>query len=140
MQTKSDLLDKYIPASRTEINFESPNYNGKLDIKGYAVEAPYDDVILAEYIDETNGAIDDRGLMKVDLKSKVWRKARVLAVGPIVKARGQTKPGDLVLFPNDKGLQTGKLHYRAADGTVKETSSAIFLTEDKLVSGLSVLE
>lgn len=113
---------------------------GKLDIKGFAIEQLYADVILVEYVDETNGAIDANGLMKIDLKSKVWRKAIVRAVSPWVASQGRTKPGDFVLFPNDKGLTTGKINYRDIDGTIKEATSAVFLTENKLISNLSKID
>lgn len=77
---------------RSEIRLESANYNGKLDIKDYVIEQLYADIIFAEYLDEADGAIESNGLFKVDLKSKVWRKAIVRVVSPWVMQNGTTKP------------------------------------------------
>lgn len=78
--------------------------------------------------------------MKVDLKTKVWRKAVVRAVSPWVESHGTTKVGDIILFPNDKGLTAGKCGYRDADGNIIQASSAIFLTEQKIFAKVSKTE
>lgn len=48
--------------------------------------------------------------------------------------------GDIILFPNDKGLVAGKCSYRDANGEVKQATAAIFLTENKIFTKLSEIK
>jgi len=62
------------------------------------------DIIRAEFIDCTgDGDYIDRGGILLDNKVSqyTWRIAKVINVGPQCH---DTKPGDLIMFPNDKGI------------------------------------
>jgi co-chaperonin GroES (HSP10) len=98
---------------------------------GFAVTELYDDFVFADYIDIDNGFIKhESGLVTVDTSSnKTWRKAEVIMVGPACRF---TKVGDIILFPNDKGLPCGEVnHYH---GTAK---NGIFLSEHRIFAKLS---
>jgi hypothetical protein len=108
---KDILLDQHLSAQRTDINLESPNCAGDMALSGFVIDKLYDDFVFADYIDIDNGFITDEksGLVRaVSDTNKTWRKALVIKVGPACR---QTKPGDIVIFPNDKGLPCGEVEY-----------------------------
>jgi hypothetical protein len=108
---KDILLDQHLSAQRTDINLESPNCAGDMALSGFVIDKLYDDFVFANYIDIDNGFITDEksGLVRaVSDTNKTWRKALVLKTGPACR---QTKPGDIVIFPNDKGLPCGEVEY-----------------------------
>jgi hypothetical protein len=98
------------------------------------VQKLYDDFVFADYIDVDNGYIKhDSGLVTVDTSSsKTWRKAKVLMVGPSCR---ETSVGDIILFPNDKGLPCGEVEYVTSDGLAK-VSNGIFLSEHRIFAAL----
>lgn len=128
------LLDKYNAASISDINLESPNCAGDMALRGFGVQKLYDDFVFADYIDVDNGYIKhDSGLVTVDTSSgKTWRKARVLMVGPSCR---ETAVGDVILFPNDKGLPCGEVDYVTDDGLARAVNG-IFLSEHRIFASL----
>lgn len=111
MMNKEMLLDQHLSAQKSDINLESPNCVGDMALSGFIIDKLYDDFVFANYIDIDNGFITDEksGLVRaVSDTNKVWRKAKVIMVGPACR---QTRVGDIVLFPNDKGLQCGEVEY-----------------------------
>ena len=86
----------------------------------------FDDILLVEYIDETeNGEIERNGiLVPTNAVTKAWRKAKVVLDGP--KAE-YAKPGDIVLFPSNLGVTVANIDVNGV--TVKK---GIFLNEDRL--------
>ena len=127
---KESLLDRYNPATVSSINLESPNCAGDMSIRGFIIDKLYDDFVFADYIDVDNGYIKhESGLVTVDSgASKTWRKAKVIKVGPSCVT---TKPGDIVLFPNDKGLPCGEVDYES-DGAIFKAKNGIFLSEHRI--------
>lgn len=108
---KDILLDQHLSAQKSDINLESPNCAGDMALSGFVIDKLYDDFVFADYIDIDNGFITDEksGLVRaVSDTNKTWRKALVIKVGPACR---QTKPGDIVIFPNDKGLPCGEVEY-----------------------------
>jgi hypothetical protein len=108
---KDILLDQHLSAQKSDINLESPNCAGDMALSGFVIDKLYDDFVFANYIDIDNGFITDEksGLVRaVSDTNKTWRKALVIKVGPACR---QTKPGDIVIFPNDKGLPCGEVEY-----------------------------
>jgi hypothetical protein len=90
----------------------------------------FDDIVLVEYIDEvTDGAGDAimRGgiLVPTNTLIKAWRKAQVILAGPSVK---QCKVGDIVIFPNDKGVSVSNIEVEG-HGRLKK---GMFLNEQRL--------
>ena len=78
-------------------------------------------------------------IVAVDTSSnKTWRKARVLMVGP---ACLNTHVGDIILFPNDKGLPSGEVEYIQQTGqeqnVVSVAKNGIFLSEHRIFATLS---
>lgn len=134
---KEELLDKYNKASVSDINLESPNCAGDMALRGYAISSIFDDFVFADYIDIDNGFIKDNksGLITVDTSAvKTWRKARVLMVGPTCK---ETSVGDIILFPNDKGLPSGEVSYMTQNGDVSIAKNGIFLSEHRIFAILN---
>lgn len=137
---KEQLFDRHTKASYSDINLESPNCAGDMAIRGFAVKSLYDDFVFADYLDVDNGFIkDESGLVTVDTSSnKTWRKAKVLMVGP---ACHNTHPGDIILFPNDKGLPSGEVEYIQQTGQgqniVSIAKNGIFLSEHRIFATLS---
>lgn len=142
---KDILLDTYIGASASDINLESPNCAGDMAIRGFTVKKLYDDFVFADYIDVDNGFIkDSSGLVTVDTTAnKTWRKAKVLMVGPACR---NTQVGDIILFPNDKGLPCGEVEYfihleesepTPAQDIVEVAKNGIFLSEHRIFATLN---
>ena len=137
---KEQLFDKHTKASYSDINLESPNCAGDMAIRGFVVKSLYDDFVFADYLDVDNGFIkDESGLVTIDTSSnKTWRKAKVLMVGP---ACLNTHVGDIILFPNDKGLPSGEVEYIQQLGQeqnkVSVAKNGIFLSEHRIFATLS---
>lgn len=124
-------FDKYNRASVSDINLESPNSAGDMALRGFVLKRLYDDFVFANYIDVDNGYIKhESGLVTVDSNAtKTWRKAEVIMTGPMCR---ETVVGDIVLFPNDKGLPCGEIEYLDAEGNKKTAKNGIFLGEHRV--------
>jgi hypothetical protein len=132
MMNKEQLLDTHLRAQVSDINLESPNSQGDIAITGFILDEPYDDFVFANYIDVDNGFITDEksGLVRaVSDTNKTWRKAEVIKVGPACRT---SKPGTIILFPNDKGLPCGEVEYYDTDGKVQMAKNGIFLGEHRI--------
>lgn len=103
-------------------------------IRGFVLKTLYDDFVFADYIDVDNGYIKhESGLVTVDTStSKTWRKAKVLMVGP---ACHSTSVGDIILFPNDKGLPCGEVNY-IENNESAIAKNGIFLSEHRIFAKL----
>ncbi len=68
------------------------------------------DIILVEFVDMANSKEDvvNRGGIYVPTNSliKAWRKGKVILAGSSVK---QCQVGDIVIFPNDKGVTVANI-------------------------------
>lgn len=138
MAAREDI-DRYIPASRTDINIDKGLYSNNLGLsEGYAVAKPYADFILVEYLDVKSEMIEteDGLLVPQTAKEMTWRKGKVLQIGPYAQ---YVKPGDIVTFPNDKGLATSMVYYIAEDGTTSKCENGIFLNEPRIFAQLQEL-
>lgn len=135
MATREDV-DKLIPASRTDINIDKGLYTGNLGLSDdYTIVKPFADFILVEYIDVKSEMIEtaDGLYIPQTVKEMQWRKGKILQVGPYVQF---VKPGDIVTFPNDKGLATSKVHYTDSSGNIQVCENGIFLNEQRLFAQL----
>ena len=111
------------------IDLESHN-NGEFDLDRFKLKFVYDDIVLVELIDEVSdgkGTAVMRGGLYVPVASltKAWRKAKVVLVGPTVK---YTKIGDIVMYPNDKGMAVSNIEVEGYGKLVK----GMFLNEQRL--------
>jgi len=89
----------------------------------YEITQLLSNVISAEYIDVAD---DGKSLVRNGIilpnqivDNRAWRIARVLLAGPECK---QVKPGNIVIFPGDRGLQALK----------RNGKMIIFLSEDRI--------
>ena len=49
----------------------------------------------------------------------------------------ETKVGDVILFPNDKGIPAGEVEYISIDGSPKIAKNGIFLGEHRIFATLT---
>ena len=105
---------------------------------GFTVRELYDDFVFADYIDIDNGFIKhESGLVSVDTSSnKTWRKAKVIMVGPACR---HTSPGDIILFPNDKGLPCGEVEWLNHLEKSELTPEQDIVEISNLIKGANVL-
>lgn len=87
-------------------------YTDPIDSK-YEIDEMMNDLIMAEYVDESGGEIMRGGIyIKAEMThARAWRTALVVKVGP--KVPSQIKPGCYIRFPSDKGIPSiqGKKKY-----------------------------
>lgn len=128
---------KVPPLKKSNINLDTGLYSGDIGLGDeYYVKSLFSDIMLVKYID-----INESGLREIDglrvptlTNDVVWRKGEVVMVGPDAKV---ISPGDLVIFPNDKGLPTSTVFYLTKDGNIEESGNAIFLDEARVFAKIS---
>lgn len=105
---------------------------GDFGLSDYKLSFLFDDIILVKYVDlegdnGEEGQFIKRGLLYLDPKTmqRAWRKAQVVLAGPNVKF---VKVGDIVMFPNDKGVTISNVEIEGY-GTLKQ---GMFLNEQRL--------
>lgn len=105
----------------------SKHSEGDFGIDDFELTKIFDDILLVEYIDETDsGDIVRNGIVvPVNAVNKAWRKAEVILVGPNVK---YTNKGDIVIFPNNLGVTISNMDVEGR-GKVK---AGVFLNEDRV--------
>ena len=106
----------------------SSHSEGDFGMDDFVLSQVYGDIILVEFIDlSEDGDAILRGSLYIPTNSvtKAWRKAKVILVGTEVK---NTQPGDIVMFPNDKGVTVASMEIKGY-GTVKK---GMFLNEQRL--------
>tara|TARA_R110002124_G_scaffold223675_2_gene388970 strand:- start:838 stop:1254 length:417 start_codon:yes stop_codon:yes gene_type:complete len=105
----------------------TPNCQGDVGLSDeYELTMIFDDILLVEYIDDNEtGEIQRNGIfVPTNALTKAWRRAKVILAGP--KAE-YTKPGDIVIFPNNLGVTVANIDVNGS--TIKR---GIFLNEDRL--------
>ncbi len=105
----------------------SPNSQGDVGLSDeFELTMIFDDILLVEYVDDNDtGEIQRNGIfVPTNALTKAWRKAKVILAGP--KAE-YTKPGDIVIFPNNLGVTVANIDVNGS--TIKR---GIFLNEDRL--------
>lgn len=87
------------------------NYLGSdMNLDNWNLAKVLDDILMCQYIDiNEEGTEVKRGNIWVPINAVnfTWRLARVLLAGPDCKT---VKEGDIVMFPNDKGIQVANLN------------------------------
>jgi hypothetical protein len=79
-------------------------------LDGWNLTKVLDDILMCQYIDvNEDGSEVKRGSIWVPINAVnfTWRLARVILSGPDCKT---VKEGDVVVFPNDKGIQVSNLN------------------------------
>jgi len=90
----------------------------------------FEDIVLVEFIDEVDDGHGDailRGgiFVPTNTLTKAWRKAKVILAGPNAQ---YAKVGDIVIFPNDKGVSVSNIEIEG-HGILKK---GMFLNEKRL--------
>ena len=119
-------IDQLAP-TRSLIDMSSHS-EGNFGLDDFVLSQVYGDIILVEFTDlSEDGDFIKRGsiFIQTNAVTKAWRKARVVLVGTEVR---NTKPGDIVMFPNDKGVTVSGIDIKGY-GKVK---SGMFLNEQRL--------
>jgi co-chaperonin GroES (HSP10) len=87
------------------------NYLGSsFNLDGWTLTKVLDDILMCQYIDlNDDGTEIKRGNIWVPINAVnfTWRLAKVILAGPDCKT---VKEGDIVVFPNDKGIQVANLN------------------------------
>jgi hypothetical protein len=87
------------------------NYIGNdLNLDGWKLTKVLDDILMCQYIDvNEDGTEVKRGSLWVPINTVnfTWRLAKVLIAGPDCRT---VKEGDVIIFPNDKGIQVANMN------------------------------
>jgi hypothetical protein len=129
------LFERVNPSSKSDIDITGANTSSDLGLsKSWAIHRLFADFILVEYIDISEGYIkdEDSGLFMVNRENSSWRKARVCSVSDYSAKVTGLRPGDVVIFPDDKGLKTGKTSYVDAEGNVHLIKNGCFLNDKRI--------
>lgn len=118
-------IDKLTP-TRSLIDL-SKHSDGDFGLDDLELTFIFDDILLVEYIDETDdGDILRNGIVvPTNTLTKAWRKARVILAGPNAK---YAKKDDIVVFPSNLGVTVANLDVYK-EGKIK---SGVFLNEDRV--------
>lgn len=102
----------------------------ELDFDGYVLTKVFDDIILVEMIDtDETGLIKKGDLYIANNKTvKSWRKGRVILIGKNVT---QCDIGNIVIFPNDNGIQVTNVTVRD-NNNLRNIYRGIFIAENKI--------
>tara|TARA_Y100000310_G_scaffold67762_1_gene63149 strand:+ start:1045 stop:1560 length:516 start_codon:yes stop_codon:yes gene_type:complete len=130
---KLDLTDSQRDAfdhdvKRSLIDFDTYQDTDTFSLQGYQLKSVMDDIVLAQYVDlSTDGRSVVRNGIHIPLSQvkRTWRLARVILAGPQCKC---AKPGDVVCFPDDKGIKVDNLRVVGYDHSLRD---CIFLSEQR---------
>lgn len=97
------------------------------NLNNYILTSLFDDFILVKYVDMSDtGEVMRNGIFLTPNHSKLsWRVGKVILTGPNC---GQVRVGNLVLFPNDKGITVSNVNVKG-EGIVKDCK---FLNEERI--------
>ena len=118
-------IDNLAP-TKSLIDLSKPE-KGDFGIDDYELSFIFDDILLIEYVDETQeGEIERNGiLIPTNALNKAWRKGKVILAGPDAK---YAKEGDVVVFPNNMGVTINGVSI-TGKGRVK---TGVFLNEERM--------
>ena len=118
-------IDNLAP-TRALIDLSTPD-KGDFGIDDYELSFIFDDILLIEYVDETEQGDVMKGSIVVpsNALNKAWRKGRVILSGPDAK---YAKEGDVVIFPNNMGVSISGVTITNR-GRVQK---GIFLNEERM--------
>ena len=121
----SASIDSLTP-TRSLIDLTTP-LKGDFGIEDYELSFIFDDILLIEYVDETEkGDVLRNGIVvPTNALNKAWRRGRVILAGPETK---YAKEGDVVVFPNNMGVTISGVEV-TGKGKVKK---GIFLNEERM--------
>ena len=101
---------------------------GDFGLDDYDLDFIFDDILLVEYVDETDEGdevIRNGIVVPTNALTKAWRKGRVILAGPDTK---HATEGDIVIFPNNMGVTISGVSV-PGKGSVDK---GIFLNEERM--------
>ena len=118
-------IDNLAP-TKSLIDLSRPD-KGDFGLEDYELSFIFDDILLIEYVDETeDGDVLRNGIVvPTNAINKAWRRGKVILAGPDAK---YTKEGDVVVFPNNMGVTISGVNV-TGKGKVKK---GIFLNEERM--------
>lgn len=118
-------IDNLAP-TKSLIDLSKPD-KGDFGFEDYELSFIFDDILLIEYIDETDhGDVLRNGIVvPTNALNKAWRRGKVILAGPHTK---YAKEGDVVVFPNNMGVTISGVNV-TGKGKVKK---GIFLNEERM--------
>ena len=112
---------------RSLIDLDGIKDHTGFDLDGFTLTKVFDDIVLIDFID-----VDENGLIKKDAlyvqtskTVKTWRKGIIVLKG---KKVSQCDLDDIVIFPNDNGVQVSNVNVKGY-GIVKR---GVFIAESRL--------
>lgn len=103
---------------------ELENYkNSDINLTEWNLTEVLDDTLFVQYVDVSeNGKEIKRGgiFIPLDVNTLTWRIGKVILAGPNCKI---VKPGNFVMFPNDKGIKAS---------SVNGLKDVLFLSEGRI--------
>lgn len=127
MSLPVDLL----PVQKSHIDLADGALPSDFGLDDYKLSKLFDDVILVEYADlvsgEEGGDYILRGGIAIPIAQvhNAWRKGKVILKGPNVR---YTDVGDIVVFPNNMGIQISNLEVEDY-GKIR---NGLFLNEQRM--------
>jgi|TARA_R100000315_G_C5230822_1_gene141856 co-chaperonin GroES (HSP10) len=118
-------IDNLAP-TKSLIDLSDPD-KGDFGIDDFELSFIFDDILLIEYVDETEeGEVERNGiLVPTNALTKAWRKGKVILSGPDAK---YAKEGDIVIFPNNMGVTISGVTV-TGKGKIRK---GIFLNEERM--------
>ena len=118
-------IDNLAP-TRSLIDLSKPD-KGDFGLEDYELSFIFDDILLIEYVDETeDGDVLRNGIVvPTNAINKAWRRGKVILAGPDAK---YAKEGDVVVFPNNMGVTISGVNV-TGKGKIKK---GIFLNEERM--------
>jgi len=118
-------IDNLAP-TRSLIDLSNPD-KGDFGLEDYELSFIFDDILLIEYVDETeDGDVLRNGIVvPTNAINKAWRRGKVILAGPDAK---YAKEGDVVVFPNNMGVTISGVNV-TGKGKIRK---GIFLNEERM--------
>tara|TARA_R110001583_G_scaffold190093_1_gene354029 strand:+ start:17 stop:499 length:483 start_codon:yes stop_codon:yes gene_type:complete len=124
--SQRDAFDHSVKKSL--IDLDTYQDTDTFSLHGYKLNRVMDDIVLAQYVDlsEDGHSVIRNGIhIPLSQVKRTWRMARVILAGPKCK---YTTPGDIVCFPDDKGIKVDNLSVTGFDSSIRD---CLFLNEDR---------
>jgi len=125
-ESQRDAFDHSV--KRSLIDLDTYQDTDTFSLHGYKLNRVMDDIVLAQYVDlsEDGSSVIRNGIhIPLSQVRRTWRMARIILVGPKCN---YTKPGDIVCFPDDKGIKVDNLSVTGFDSSIR---NCLFLNEDR---------
>lgn len=124
--SQRDAFD--VSAKRSLIDLDT-YHNDSFSLYGYKLNKVLDDILLVQYVDLSgDGKSVIRNGIHIPLSQvqRTWRLARVILSGPLCK---YAEPGDIVCFPDDKGIKVDNISIKGIEGSAR---NCVFLNEQRI--------